>query len=136
MLTGSRQLRTFGISWAALALCLALGGTFITSCSRPTVSEATSDFLTPVPGGPILRADPNPVLKGNPDGTTIITWDTGANDVGDVYVGEEDNEKLFASGAKGSQSAPGIKPGATKFRLYTKTDHKLLAELIVTMPPP
>ena len=63
-----------------------------------------------------------------------ITWDTGSNAVGDVYVGTAGNEKLFASGPKGSQDAPWIAPGSTEFRLYNHADHKLLAQLTVTMP--
>ena len=44
------------------------------------------------------------------------------------------NEKLFGSGRQGSQDAPWIQPGPNEFRLYTQADHKLLAELTVTMP--
>lgn len=137
MLTESRQLITSGSSWAALTLCLILGGAFITSCDHPTASDATkSDGSAPMPAGSILRADPNPILKGNPYGTTTIMWDTGGNEVGEVFVVEAAQEKLFATGAKGSQEATWIKPGSTEFRLYTQTDHKLLAQIKVTMSPP
>jgi hypothetical protein len=81
----------------------------------------------------ILQADPNPVPAGNPDGKTTITWNTSSNDVGEVWVGDPANEKLFATGAKGSQEAAWIKPGSTEFRLYTQADHKLMAQLTVTM---
>lgn len=125
------------ISWIGLALCLIFGATFITSCDRPTASDATkSGDSAPMPAGSFLRADPNPVLEGNPDGKTTITWDTGGSDVGEVYVMDGDQEKLFASGAKGSQEAASIKPGSTEFRLYTQADRKLLAKMKVTMSPP
>jgi hypothetical protein len=125
------------ISWATLALRLIFGGILITGCDHPTASDATkSDAPPPMPAGSFLRADPNPVLEGNPDGKTTIIWDTGSNDVGEVYAMEADKEKLFASGAKGSQEAASIKPGSTEFRLYTQAGHKLLAKIKVTMSPP
>jgi hypothetical protein len=83
-----------------------------------------------------LQADPNPILKGNPNGTTTITWDTGGSDVGEVYVMDGENEKLLASGAKGSKEATSLKPGVTEFRLYTQAGHKLLTQIKVTVSPP
>jgi hypothetical protein len=141
MLTESRPLIASGISWAALALCLIFGGVFITSCDRPTASDATTASASPTPRsesattGVVLRADPNPVPPGNPNGTTTVTWDTGGNDVGEVYVMDAKKEKLFATGAKGSQEAPWITPDSTEFRLYNQADHKLLAKIKVTMSP-
>lgn len=64
----------------------------------------------------------------------MITWDTGSDAVGEVYVVSAGNEKLFASGRQGSQDAAWIQAGSTEFRLYTQADHKLLAQLTVTMP--
>lgn len=125
---------------SAAAICVALIGVLITSCDRPTASDATTassptSAKVTAAAGVILRADPNPVLSGNPDGKTTITWDTGSsNAAGDVYVVAGGKETLFASGAKGSQEAPWIKPGSTEFRLYNQADHKLLAQLTVTMP--
>jgi len=82
-----------------------------------------------------LTANPNPVRAGNPEGKTTVTWSTGSNDVGEVYVVDGQNkEKLFATGTKGSAEAAWIKKGSTEFRLYTQGDHKLLAQLTVTMP--
>lgn len=124
------------ISWATLALCLILAGTFVTGCDRPTASDATkSGDSASMPAGTILRADPNPVLTGNPDGTTTIIWDTGGNEVAEVYSVEAGNEKLLATGAKGAQEVTWIKPGTTEFRLYNQAGHKLLAQLKVTMSP-
>ena len=135
MLTESRPLTTSRISWSVAVLCLILGAAFLTSCDRPTAADATKADYTPAPSGSLLSADPNPILTGNPDGKTTITWDTGANDVGEVYLMEADKETLFASGAKGSKEATGIHPGSTEFRLYTQADHKLLGQLKVTMSP-
>lgn len=124
----------------AVAIWFTLGGLFFTSCERPPASDATVASSSPTlrtkstAAGVVLRADPNPVPRGNPNGTTTITWDTGSNDVGDVYVVDGGIEKLFANGAKGSQEAAWIKPGSTEFRLYTQVGHKLLAQLTVTMP--
>lgn len=121
------------------AFCLALGGPFVIGCDRPAASDATTASLSPTPRiesrstGSSLRADPNPVPVGTPNGKTTITWDTGSDAVGDVYVADAGNERLFASGAKGSQDAPWIPPGSTEFRLYGQSDHKLLAQLTVTM---
>lgn len=83
--------------------------------------------------GVVFSADPNPVPPGNPKGRTTITWDTGSDAVGEVYVVAGGNEKLFGSGRQGSQDAPWIQPGPNEFRLYDQTDHKLLGKLIVMM---
>ena len=126
---------------SAAAICLALAGLFVTSCDHSTASDATTASTSPIPRiasttiGVVLRADPNPVPAGNPDGKTTITWVTGSPTDGDVYVvTAAGKETLFASGPKGSQDAPWIKPGSTEFRLYNHADHKLLAQLTVTMP--
>jgi hypothetical protein len=139
MLTERRQRLVTRVSSAA-AICLALAGLFVTGCDRPPASDAPKGSVSPTPRsesttiGVVLRADPNPVLSGNPDGKTIVTWDTGSDAPGEVYVRTAGDERLFASGAKGSQEAAWIKPGSTEFRLYTQADHKLLAQLTITMP--
>lgn len=56
--------------------------------------------------------------------------------MGEVYVVNAGNEKLFASGRQGSQDAPWIQPGPNEFRLYDQADHKLLGKLTVTMVGP
>jgi hypothetical protein len=84
--------------------------------------------------GVVLRADPNPLPGGTVTGKTTITWDAGPNTLGDVYTGTSGSERLFASAPNGSQDARWIKPGSTEFRLYSHADHRLLAQLIVTMP--
>ena len=123
-----------------LGICLALASFLLTSCDRPQASDSTGSSSSTANdaaiAGVVLQADPNPVPPGDPKGKTTITWDTGSDAVGDVYVLSAGNEKLFASGLQGSQDAPWIQAGATEFRLYTQVDHKLLAQLTVTMPSP
>jgi hypothetical protein len=123
----------------AVAICLALGGLFGTGCKRPPAPDATvASPTTPANDAAavvsVLSADPNPVPGRGVDGKTTITWATGSPAVGDVYAGPLGNETLFATGPKGYQVAPWIKPGSTEFRLYNHADHKLLAQLTVTMP--
>jgi hypothetical protein len=132
------------ITWisSVAAICLTIASLSVTSCERPSGFDSSAP-TTPTSANDatasksILVADPNPVMSGSPDGTTTITWDTGSNVLGDVYVvAVEQKEKLFATSIKGSQEAAWIKPGSTGFRLYTQADHKFLAQVIVTMPPP
>jgi len=86
--------------------------------------------------GVVFSADPNPVPPGNPKGRTTITWDTGSDAIGEVYVVGAGTERLFASGRQGSQEAPWIQAGPNEFRLYDQNDHKLIGRLTVTMIGP
>lgn len=122
----------------ALAICLTLAGLFVASCDRAATDgtagstrNSAAEILAP---GVVFSADPNPVPATDPKGRTTITWDTGSDAVGDVYVLDGGKEKLFASSPKGSQNAPWIQPGSNEFKLYSQSDHKLLARLNVTMP--
>lgn len=121
---------------SAFAVCLILGLFGVTSCERPPVEQPISG---PTSGGDpanttaFLRADPNPVPLGKPNGKTTISWASGSDAAADVYVGPRGSEKMFASAPTGSQDAPWIPPGSTEFRLYSNPEHKLLAELTVTM---
>lgn len=119
----------------AFLLCLALAGLFVTGCDNPTASNSTKSDDSTQPAGPFLRAEPNPIEKGNPDGKTTIYWDTGGSEVGEVYVIEADKEKHFATGPNGSQEATSLSPGTTEFRLYTQANRKLIAQLKVRMSP-
>ena len=136
MLTERTQPLAAKILWA-VALFLILGGSFLNSCDRPAAPDSASSSSTSANdaavAGVVLRADPNPVPHADPKGRTMITWDTGSDAVGDVYVLDAGNEKLFASAPKGSQNAPWIQPGSNEFKLYSQADHKLLAQLTVTM---
>ena len=138
MLTEGRPLSGTTIA-AALTIGLAVATLALTGCDRPPTPESTTPSSSPSANdltGVILRADPNPVPPGSPKGLTMITWDTGTEDVGDVFVIIAGDEKLFGSGRQGSQDAPWIPPGSTEFRLYTQDGHKLLARLTVTMLSP
>jgi hypothetical protein len=130
-----RQLFRAWISAAFLGLLVGAGA--ITGCERPLSSDSSTPPAMPpasdIPGV-VLRADPNPVPPGNPKARTTVIWDTGSDEVGDVYVVTAGNEKLFGSGRQGSQDAPWISAGSTEFRLYTQDGHKLLGRLMVTMP--
>lgn len=117
-----------------------LAGLMMVGCERPptdttTTASPASGTETVVPGA-VLTADPNPVPPGNPKGRTTISWDTGSDAVGEVYVASAGNERLFGSGRQGSQDAPWIQAGPNEFKLYDQADHKLLARLIVTMVVP
>ena len=117
---------------------LALGCFLLLSCDQQPDATPTLTTSTPAPGFPPgtvgLRADPNPVLQTGANGKTTISWQTGSDQTGEVYLVEEKGERLFARGPFGSSDAPWIAPGSTRFRLYRGTEHKeVLAELTVTM---
>lgn len=123
----------------AVVICLVLGGLCVSSCEHPPASDSDASSSPTATNnatitGALLRADPNPVPPGNPNGKTTITWATGSDAAGDVYVVVGGREKLFGSGSEGSQDAPWIQASSTEFRLYSQGDHKLLAKLTVTMP--
>ena len=73
-----------------------------------------------------VTASPNPVPAGAGAGTTTISWTTGDNSDGQVYVSEDGGqENLFAQGPAGSKDAPWIRTGAGyEFRLYAGTDRR------------
>jgi len=126
-----------GISCVA-AICLMLAGLFVIGCGRPSPDSTASSPLSPADDattvtGVVLRADPNPVPGGTEMGKTTITWQTGSEALADIYYVSGTEETLFASGAKGSKEAP-IRPGSNEFRFYNQGQHKLVTQLIVTMP--
>jgi len=82
---------------------------------------------------PQISASPNPVPLDST--TTTISWDTGDDTVGEVYVSHNGGpEKRFAGNLeKGSQVAKWIRKGEYEFRLYAGKEHKtLLAAVKVT----
>jgi hypothetical protein len=137
MFTKRKQPLATRISYVA-AIGLTLAGLFVIGCGRPSPDSTASS--SPVPAtdatviGVVLRADPNPVPGGNDVGKTTITWQTGSEAVADIYSVSGTDETLFATGPKGSKEAPFIRPGSNEFRLYNQGQHKLVAQLIVTMP--
>ena len=68
-------------------------------------------------------AAPNPVPAGPGAGTTTVSWSTGSESGGEVWVGVDGGaEVLFASGAAGTAQAPWIQAGhAYRFTLYEGT---------------
>jgi hypothetical protein len=88
---------------------------------------------------PMITASPNPVPAGEEVGMTNITWNTGDDTIGYVYVSVNDaEESLFAHVSQGSRAANWIQTGLRyRFRLYDGTGRgKLLAETTVTRNKP
>ncbi len=84
---------------------------------------------------PMIIASPNPVPAGEEAGTTTITWDTGNDTMGYVYVSVNNRaESLFARSPQSFLAANWIQTGSTyQFRLYDGRERgKLLAETTVT----
>lgn len=75
-----------------------------------------------------ITARPNPVEARQGTGTTKVSWHTGDNTVGQVYVSENGGpEKLFASAPDGSSEVSWISKDSTYvFRLYSTGDSKRL----------
>jgi hypothetical protein len=89
------------------------------------------------PAKPVLLAEPNPVPAGDldqPVATTHITWNTGSQAVGDLYVKVNRSPELFlARGASGTLKINWIQFDSTyAFRLYEKKHSSVLARLDVT----
>jgi hypothetical protein len=122
------------------AIGLAFGTLALTGCGgSDSDSTATTNSSPAAPdtnaAGVVLRADPNPVPAGTGPGKTTIFWQTADQSVGEVYVWDGKEERLFARGSKGSSDAPWIGAGATEFRLYNPQDRtKVLARLVVNRP--
>ena len=89
-------------------------------------------------GKPLLSADPNPVPAGNPDqplGSTVITWNTGSEATGDLYVKANRSPEIFMGRARsGTLKINWIQFDSTyEFRLYAGHSHrKVLAKVDVT----
>ena len=135
MITERKQPLATAISCVA-ALCLMLAVLFVLGCGRPSPDSTAPPAPANEVVGVVLRADPNPVPGGTETGKTTITWQTGSETVAEIYYVSGKDETLFASGARGSKEAPFIRPGPNEFRLYNEGQHKLVTQLIVTMPAP
>jgi hypothetical protein len=86
---------------------------------------------------PVLSAEPNPVPAGDPDqplASTTLTWDTGGEMTGDVYVKvNRSSEVLVAQARSGTLKIEWIQFDSTyEFRLYANKHSKLLAKVDVT----
>jgi hypothetical protein len=109
------------------ALCCTLAG----SCGREHRSSLPASR-----GKPILSAEPNPVPAGDPDqpvGSTTITWNTGTEATGDLYVKVNRSPEVFLARASfGTLKINWIQFDSTyEFRLYAKKRSKLLTKLDV-----
>ena len=80
------------------------------------------------PSGARIEANPNPVPAGTGLATTVVTWATGDQSPGEVYVSRSgEPERLFAKGPSGSSSADWIDRAASyEFKLYATTPSKRL----------
>ncbi len=94
-------------------------------------------FADRTDGKPVLTADPNPVPAGNPDqplATTVITWNTGDEATGDLYLKvNRSPEFRLARARSGTLKIDWIQFDSTyEFRLYAgKKRAKLRAKLDV-----
>jgi hypothetical protein len=123
-------------------LSLPLSGGFVICCLLLSGCDgesrnSTEDGASPFQGKPVLSGEPNPVPAGNPDqpgGSTTITWNTGSEATGEIYVKvNRSPEVLMSSAPSGTVTIDWIQFDATyEFRLYAKKRSKLLAKLIVT----
>ena len=84
---------------------------------------------------PAITANPGRVtVAGGAGSTTEISWDTGNESMGFVFVTTGQGKPvLFATGAKGSRMAPWIRPGTYAFELYGDDQRRtLLAAVTVS----
>jgi hypothetical protein len=113
----------------------------IASCGRggdPAAASKTSGpTSTQSTKAPTITADPNPVPSGTQPGPgkTTVTWSTGNNSFGHVYLSVDGGpEKAFAlKRREGKQEAPWIYKNKTyEFRLYSAEPKQLLASVKVS----
>jgi hypothetical protein len=81
-----------------------------------------------------LAASPNPVPAGDGVGKTVISWSTGDENSGKVWVSVNGGkESLFAIAQRSVASADWIQTGPTyEFRLYDSNHTRLLGKIVVT----
>jgi hypothetical protein len=109
----------------------------LSACKRQGTFEKQSPSQTAAKSAksPVIRAEPNPVPPGTEPGSTVISWDTGDGNVGEVYVSISGApEQLFSRYASASRPANWISSGqAYEFVLYRGTNHsERLASVKVT----
>lgn|SRR6266478_1752209 len=125
-----------------------ISDTFSVRCITLVLGLSVCLFLNACPGArqhakhsptakPVLSASPNPVPAGDPDqpvGSTQISWDTGDETVGDLYVRiDREDERFVGSAPSGVMNIDWIQfDSLYEFRLYAKKRSKLLASLTVT----
>jgi hypothetical protein len=118
--------------YLALVTCSSL---LLTAC--PSARRENHSRVPKTQTNPLLTAEPNPVPAGNPDqllGTTVITWNTGSEVAGDLYVKVDRSDEIFMGRApSGTLKIDWIQfDSRYEFRLYAKNRAKLLTKLEVT----
>ena len=112
---------------------------FVASClSLTTCDHGQRDSAENASGAkPVLVAEPNPVPAGDPDrplASTVISWNTGHEAEGDLYVKVNRSPEMhLAHAPSGTLKVDWIQFDSTyQFRLYAgKKRSKLLARLDV-----
>src|SRR5436190_363882 len=119
----------FGIAvWLALSLgSLCAQGATVQQSGADTDVEKSS-------GAPAITANPRRVTVAGGVGRTEISWDTGSESIGFVFVTTSQGKPvLFATGGKGNRVAPWIRPGTYAFELYGDDQRRtLLAAVTVS----
>jgi hypothetical protein len=118
--------------YLALVTCSSL---LLTAC--PRAQRETDSKIPKMRTEAFLSADPNPVPAGNLDqplGSTVISWNTGSEVAGDLYVKVDRSDEVFVGRApSGTMKIDWIQfDSRYEFRLYAKKRAKLLAKLVVT----
>lgn len=130
MQRGRSFLETLGRLRSKLPVALVL---LLAGCSR--VPESVGNYARP--GGPVepwILATPNPVPPGRGPGATTISWETGTDSPGLVYLSINGGKETFFSASQlNTQDMRGIGKGVYEFRLYGVADRsKPLATVKVT----
>ena len=108
---------------------------FFAACKPSKNPEATASPGSPAASAATITASPNPVPAGEGVGTTTVTWNTGDDTAGQVYVSVDGGpESIFGGGPPGSAEASWIQAEKRyEFRLYAGTEHAtVLAKTEVT----
>lgn len=122
--------------WLIVALSLAFF-----SCHPSHARKKNLESPAPaesVASAATITASPDPVAAGGKLGETTISWNTGNDESGEVYVSKDGGaEKRFVAGPSGAEKAEWIQVGRRyEFRLYEGSAHsKILAKVQVTRHP-
>ena len=116
-----------------IAVVLAFSAYLLLTACHDTRQQTSENRVTK----PVLSASPNPVPTGDLDqplGSTRITWNTGSQMVGDLYVKVNRSPEVFlARGPAGTFDAKWIQfDSLYEFRLYVKKRSRLIARIEVT----
>src|SRR6266481_941045 len=119
-------------SVTAIVMCLAV---FVGALLGAAVQQSGVDTDEgKSSGAPVITANPGHVTVAGGAGSTEISWNTGNESVGFVFVTTSQGKPvLFATGTKGSRVAPWIRPGTYAFELYGDDQRRtLLAAVTVS----